>query len=216
MNIVTRIIEDDKGFCMDDLINIFGKDKDESAVLTWKYKDESGEEKERTERCFYMDNNRSEVSAFYVQRNDRRFDKVFVNIDISQIKEINFVRLDIIQKYNDMMTCQKLETKLKEKVLKTFVIQWKYWLDDWAFSQNKRKGDAFEKACVHILMSEINGFDSSYVMDIMDCTIRKWMEWRGKFVSVIDYMMMCRNRKYSTYVDVIEFIYDKLHNRCSK
>ena len=60
--IAVRKFENYKGFCMDDMLNIFSKGEGESAVLTWRDNDDAV----RTEKCYYLDNNDTEITVFYV------------------------------------------------------------------------------------------------------------------------------------------------------
>ena len=205
MKIITRVIEDGKDFCMDDLINIFAKGEGESAILTWVV-----DGFEQTEKCFYLDNNSSEVSVFYVKRNDRKFDKVFTTIDIKQIVEINHVRLSIIKTSVEKVVKEELESELKKKAIETFVMNWKQWLHEWEYHSGKRGGCKFKEAAIWIFIAEMNNYDESFVMNSVGCNLRSWMEWRGKFVSWLSWINKNKNRRFNHYGDVIDYIVEKI------
>lgn len=205
MKIITRVIEDGKDFCMDDLINIFAKGEGESAILTWVV-----DGVEQTEKCFYLDNNSSEVSVFYVKRNDRKFDKVFATIDIKQIVEINHVRLSIIKTSVEKVVKEELESELKKKAIETFVMNWKQWLSDWEYHSGKRGGCKFKEAAIWIFIAEMNNYDESFVMNSVGCNLRSWMEWRSKFVSWLSWINKNKNRRFNRYGDVIDYIVEKI------
>jgi hypothetical protein len=205
MKIITRVIEDGKDFCMDDLINIFAKGEGESAILTWVV-----DGVKQTEKCFYLDNNSSEVSVFYVKRNDRKFDKVFATIDIKQIVEINYVRLSIIKTSVEKVVKEELESELKKKAIETFVMNWKQWLSDWEYNSGKRGGCKFKEAAVWIFIAEMNNYDESFVMNTVGCNLRNWMEWRSKFVNWLTWINKNKNRRFNRYVDAIDYIVEKI------
>lgn len=208
MKIITRVIEDGKDFCMDDLINIFAKGEGESAILTWVV-----DGVEQTEKCFYLDNNSSEVSVFYVKRNDRKFDKVFATIDIKQIVEINHVRLSIIKTSVEKVVKEELESELKKKAIETFVMNWKQWLSDWERYSGRRGGCKFKEAVIWIFAAEINDYDASFVMKSIGCDLRKWMEWRIKFVSWMTWMSKNKSKRFSHFSEVIDYIVEKIEMR---
>lgn len=205
MNIITRVIEDGKDFCMDDLINIFAKGEGESAILTWIEDDV-----ERTEKCFYLDNNSSEVSVFYVKRNDRKFDKVFATIDIKQIVEVNHVRLSIVKTSIEKVVKEELESELKKNAISIFVQNWKKWLADWERHSGKRGGIKFKEAAIWIFIAEMNNYDESFVMNSVGCNLRNWMEWRSKFVNWLSWMNKNKNKWYKRYADSIDYIVEKV------
>jgi hypothetical protein len=208
MNIITRVIDDGKDFGMDDLINIFAKGEGESAILTWVEN-----EKEITEKCYYLDNNSSEVSVFYVKHNDRKFDKVFATIDIKQIVEINYVRLSIIKKSIEKIIKEELESELKSKAIETFVLNWKKWLTDWERYSGRRGGCKFKEAVIWIFVAEINDYDASFVMKSISCDLRKWMEWRIKFVSWMTWMSKNKSKRFGHFSEVIDYIVEKIEMR---
>ncbi|MBO5827234.1 MAG: hypothetical protein J6R59_01975 [Paludibacteraceae bacterium] len=208
MKIITRVIEDGKDFCMDDLINIFAKGEGESAILTWVVNGV-----EQTEKCFYLDNNSSEVSVFYVKRNDRKFDKVFVTINIKQIVEVNHVRLSIIKTSVEKVVKEELESELKKKAIETFVMNWKQWLHEWEYHSGKRGGCKFKEAAIWIFIAEMNNYDESFVMNSVGCSLRNWMEWRSKFVSWLSWINKNKNRFFSHYREVIDYIVEKIEMR---
>ena len=205
MKIIARVIEDGKDFCMDDLINIFAKGEGESAILTWVV-----DGVEQTEKCFYLDNNSSEVSVFYVKRNDRKFDKVFATIDIKQIVEINHVRLSIIKTSVEKIVKEELESELKKNAIATFVQNWKQWLSDWEYHSGKRGGIKFKEAAIWIFIAEMNNYDESFVMNSVGCNLRNWMEWRSKFVNWLSWMYKNKKRRFNRYSDVIDYIVEKI------
>ena len=208
MKIITRVIDDGKDFGMDDLINIFAKGEGESAILTWVV-----DGVEQTEKCFYLDNNSSEVSVFYVKRNDRKFDKVFVTINIKQIVEINYVRLSIIKKSIEKIIKEELESELKKKAIETFVMNWKQWLREWENHSGKRGGCKFKEAVIWIFIAEMNGYDEFFVMNSVGCSLSYWMEWRSKFVSWLFWINKNKNRYFSHYREVIDYIVEKIEMR---
>lgn len=209
--IVTRVIEDGKDFCMDDLINIFAKGEGESAILTWVTNGI-----EQTEKCYYLDNNSSEVSVFYVKRNDRKFDKAFVTIDIKQIIEVNYVRLSIIKKSVEKVIKEELESEMIKKTITTFVQKWNWWVSEWSAVTGKRGGHVFMNNAKWIMIAELNGYDPDFVMDVTGCNLRNWMEWREKIINIMKFLVGRKNGKTHNEIEIIEYINSKFNYNIKK
>ena len=205
--ITVRKIEDYKGFCMDDMLNIFSKGESESAVLTWR----DGDDNVRTEKCYYLDNNDTEITVFYVVRDKTKFQKKFITIDIKTISEINHVRLNTINAPQLPIFIKNVPEQNNNSVLCVAVKEFKDWLWKWELYTRKRGGHVFSEAWKWILISELNGLEPTFVMDIMNCSLRKWMEWRNKFRDIIEHSLSINDFNSSRHV--LEFILKKMKNR---
>lgn len=205
--ITVRKIEDYKGFCMDDMLNIFSKGEGESAVLTWRDSDDNV----RTEKCYYLDNNDTEITVFYVVRDKTKFQKKFITIDIKTISEINHVRLNTINAPQLPIFIKNVPEQNINGVLCVAVKEFKNWMWRWELYSKKRGGHVFSEAWKWILVSELNGLEPTFVMDIMNCSLRKWMEWRNKFRDIIEHSLSINDFNSSRHV--LEFILKKMKNR---
>lgn len=204
--IQVRKIEEYKGFCMDDLLNIFSKGDGESAVLRWKDKDEI-----RTEKCYYLDNNNTEVNVFYVVRDKTKFQKKFATIDINTISEINHVRLNTINAPQLPFFIKSVPEQTPSVILAIAIKEFNEWMWKWEYDTQSRRGCKFDLAWKWILVAELNDLEPSFVMDAACCTLRQWMDWRNKFQKIIEHCLTIE--KFNSSRHVLNYILKKMNKK---